>query len=168
MLSYFKDLLFQDPTWDFRTFDYDKDVAHAMRVHATIVDVEAAGLDAFLAQGRKLLLSHGWADPLVPPTTSVQFYQDLTTTTASATQNARLFMIPGMGHCEGGDGPFIFDALAIIDEWVETGRAPERIIATNPSASPKRTRPLCPFPLEAVYSARGSTDDEENFRCTVR
>ncbi len=168
VLSYFKDLLFQDPTWDFRTFDYDKDVAHAMRMHATIVDVEAAGLDAFLAQGRKLLLSHGWADPLVPPTTSIQFYQDLTTTTASATQNARLFMIPGMGHCEGGDGPFIFDALAIIDEWAETGRAPERIIATNPSASPKRTRPLCPFPLEAVYSARGSTDDEENFRCTLR
>ncbi len=169
VLSYFKDLLFQDPKWDFHVFDYDKDVAQAMQAHAAIVDVKAADLDAFLVQGRKLLLLHGWSDPLVPPATSVQFYQEITSALPkSRTSNARLFMVPGMGHCEGGDGPSIFDATSVIDAWVDTGRAPARIIASNPPGSPNRTRPLCPFPHEAIYSGRGSTDAEENFHCALR
>ncbi len=74
-------------------------------------------------------------------------------------------MIPGMGHCGGGDGPFVFDAIATLDTWVETDRAPERIVVSNPPNAPARTRPICPFPQQAVHSGSGSTDDEKNFRC---
>ena len=77
-------------------------------------------------------------------------------------------MAPGMGHCTGGDGPFVFDVISSIANWVETGTAPERIIASNPPMAPARTRPLCPYPQEAVYSGTGSTDDEKNFKCATR
>jgi hypothetical protein len=158
--SYFRDLVFGNPEWDFRSFDYDRDFTRALQAHGAIVDIPPRGLDKYFAGGRKLLLSHGWADPLIPSKTSVAFYKAL-----PEAANARLFMIPGMGHCEGGDGPFVFDAIATIDTWAETGRAPERIVVSNPPDAAARTRPICPFPLEAVYSGAGSTDDARNFRC---
>jgi hypothetical protein len=166
VLSYFRDLVFMNPRWDFRTFDYDEDVSDALDAHSATVDIPSAGIDRYLASGRKLLLSHGWADPLIPPMTSVDFYEHVTShLDARTARNARLFMIPGMGHCEGGDGPFVFDVIGAIDRWVETGRAPDRIVVSNPPDKPVRTRPLCPYPERATYSGTGSRDDEKNFRC---
>jgi len=98
---------------------------------------------------------------------TVNFYTDLTKRIGpkKAANGTRLFMIPGMGHCAGGEGPFVFDAISTLDTWVETGRAPERIIVSNPPGAPARTRPLCPWPQEAVYSGEGSTDEEKSFKC---
>jgi feruloyl esterase len=167
--SYMNDLVFKDPKWDFRTFDYDKDVQRSLDVGAAQLDVPPKGIESYLAGGRKLLLSHGWADGLIPPTSTVNFYTELTTRLGNkTTQGARLFMIPGMAHCGGGDGPFVFDAISTIDQWVQTGRAPERIVVSNPPGAPARTRPLCPHPQEAVYTGSGSTDEEKNFKCAVR
>jgi hypothetical protein len=166
--TYFRDLVFKDAKWDFRSFDYDKDVERAIQAHGDILNVPPKGLENYLAGGRKLLLSHGWADGLIPAMSTVNFYKDLTSQLgAKKTGDARLFMIPGMGHCAGGDGPFVFDAISTIDRWVETGRAPERIVVSNPPNAPARTRPLCPFPQEAVYSGTGSTDEEKSFRCAA-
>jgi hypothetical protein len=166
--TYFRDLVFKDPKWDFRTFDYDKNVTRAIQAHGDILNVPPQGLENYLAGGRKLLLSHGWADGLIPPMSTVNFYNELTSQLgAKKTAGARLFMIPGMGHCAGGDGPFLFDAISTIDRWVETGQAPERIVVSNPPNVPARTRPLCPFPQEAVYAGTGSTDDEKSFRCAA-
>jgi feruloyl esterase len=97
---------------------------------------------------------------------SVEFYQALTARLApKASSNTRLFMIPGMAHCTGGDGPFVFDVIATLDRWVATGRTPERIVVSNPPNAPARTRPICPYPQEAVYAGAGNRDDEKNFRC---
>jgi catechol 2,3-dioxygenase-like lactoylglutathione lyase family enzyme len=164
--TYMKDLVFKDAHWDFRSFDYDKDVTRALQAGGTQLDVASDGLDSFFSGGRKLLLSHGWADGLIPPMNTVNFYTALTTHLGpQRAQDTRLFMIPGMGHCAGGDGPFVFDAITTLDNWVETGHAPERIVVSNPPGAPTRTRPLCPYPQEAVYSGAGSTDDEKSFRC---
>jgi hypothetical protein len=166
--TYFRDLVFKDPKWDFRSFDYDKDVALAMQAGSAQLDVPPTGLDSFLTGGRKLLLSHGWADGLIPPMSTVNFYTDLVHHRGSTkAEGARLFLIPGMGHCGGGDGPFVFDAISTLDKWVETGKAPERIVVSNPPGASTRTRPLCPHPQEAVYSGSGSTDDEASFKCAV-
>jgi feruloyl esterase len=159
--SYFRDLVFNDPNWDFRGFDYSEGVRRAKQAHSDIVDIPPQGLLNYLSSGRKLLLTHGWADPLVPPRSSVEFYEAL----PHAPANARLFMIPGMGHCEGGDGPYVFDPIAAIDEWVDTGRPPARIIVSNSPDRQARTRPICPFPQEAIYAGTGSPDDEKSFHC---
>jgi Tannase and feruloyl esterase. len=83
----------------------------------------------------------------------------------------RLFMAPGMDHCFGGDGPFAFDTISALEQWVEKGKAPDRIVAAyfppdTGSAKPDRTRPLCPYPQVAKYKGSGSTDDASNFVCT--
>lgn len=167
--SYMRDLVFKNPGWDFRTFDYDHDVVLARRAGSAILDVPPSGLDAYFAQGRKLLLSHGWADGLIPSMSTVNFYTAVAGRLGPqrAGKSVRLFMIPGMGHCSGGDGPYVLDPIATIDRWVETDRAPERIIASNPPGAPPRTRPLCPYPQVARYSGRGSTDEAQNFQCSL-
>src|SRR5262249_58309746 len=81
-------------------------------------------------------------------------------------QSYRLFMAPGMGHCGGGDGPNQFDAFAALERWVEHGVAPDSIVAAHASnGRVDRTRPLCPYPLMAVYSGAGSVDDAASFTC---
>jgi feruloyl esterase len=71
-----------------------------------------------------------------------------------------------MGHCAGGDGADTFDALAALDRWVETGKAPDAIPASRMRAGvADRTRPLCAYPTTAVYSGNGSTNDAANFSC---
>ena len=75
----------------------------------------------------------------------------------------RLFMVPGMAHCHGGPGPDTFDALAALEQWVEEGVAPDQIVGTNLDTG--MTRPLCPYPLVARWTGKGSTDDAANFTC---
>ena len=167
--TYIQDIVFGNPKWDFRTFDYDKDVDRARDAGADILDVPPAGLRAFFARGGKLLLSHGWSDGLIPAPNTIAFYRAMAGTmdakTAADADKVRLFLVPGMCHCGGGDGPFLFDALGTIDAWAASGTAPERIVAAKPPGAPAMTRPLCPYPQVARYSGRGSTDDAANFAC---
>jgi hypothetical protein len=78
----------------------------------------------------------------------------------------RLFMVPGMRLCSGGPGPNTFDMLTALENWVEKGQAPKRVIASHITAGVvDRTRPLCVYPKVAVYTGSGSTDDAANFKC---
>jgi feruloyl esterase len=77
-----------------------------------------------------------------------------------------LFLAPGMHHCAGGPGPNTFDSLSALERWVESGAAPERIIASHATGEKvDRTRPLCPEPQVARYVGSGSVDSAENFQC---
>jgi feruloyl esterase len=85
---------------------------------------------------------------------------------AAVKDSYRLFMMPGMNHCSGGDGPDHFDSIEVIEQWVEQGKAPEQIIASHlRDGKVDRTRPLCPYPQVAAYTGTGSTDDSKNFVC---
>jgi feruloyl esterase len=165
--TFFRGPVFNDPSWNFRSFDYDRDVDRAMAYGSDALDVPPTGLHRFFSGNRKLLLSHGWADGLIPAQSTVNFYQALVNDIDKrrAREDVRLFMVPGMGHCGGGSGPSTVDMLGAIDQWVETGKAPERLVASNPPGQPVRTRPLCPYPKLAKYTGSGNTDEEKSFRC---
>jgi hypothetical protein len=165
--TFFRGAVFKDPSWNFRSFDYDHDVERAMAYGHDALDVPANGLQHFFAGNRKLLLTHGWADGLIPAQSTVNFYDALVKDIGArrARDDVRLFMVPGMGHCAGGTGPSSVDYLGTIDSWVETGKAPEMILASNPPRAPERTRPLCAYPQVAKYSGSGSTDEASNFHC---
>jgi feruloyl esterase len=78
----------------------------------------------------------------------------------------RLFLVPGMAHCGGGQGPNQFSALAALERWRESGIAPDRILAARvTNGRIDMTRPLCPYPQVAVYDGSGSTNDAGNFTC---
>ena len=75
-------------------------------------------------------------------------------------------MVPGMGHCRGGDGTDDFDAIGTLATWVETGKTPGSIPAAHKTKGViDRTRPLCSYPGTAYYKGSGSTDDAANFVC---
>src|SRR5204862_361280 len=98
----------------------------------------------------------GLKDGLIDDPTKCHFDPNtLASTTAPATDArwVRLFMVPGMGHCSGGEGPNTFDMVAALDPWVESGKAPARIIASHKLGEKiDRTRPLCPYPQVARFT----------------
>jgi feruloyl esterase len=75
-------------------------------------------------------------------------------------------MVPGMGHCQGGEGTDTFDKLSALEQWVEKGKAPDQIIASHSTGGKvDKTRPLCPYPQSAAYKGSGDTNDAANFVC---
>ena len=110
---------------------------------------------------------YGWADPVETPVRVVEYYLDIVDTLGEDTlEFSRLFMAPGVHHCGGGAGPNNFDMLAPLENWVERGVAPDRIIAAHMTGTTvDRTRPLCAYPQEAKYIGSGSIDDAANFVC---
>ena len=86
----------------------------------------------------------------------------------AAGKSIALYLVPGMGHCQGGAGTDAFDKVAALEEWIRTGQAPTRIVAAHRVAgSVDRTRPLCQYPQVAKYTGSGSTDDASNFSCAA-
>jgi feruloyl esterase len=169
----FKYLLYKDPQWDWRTFDLDRDVERAeASPEIRSADAIDPNLKAFVQRRGRLLMYHGWSDPLVAPRASVNYYNDVLARmggAARASEWIRLFMVPGMGHCRGGDGPSTFDAVGALEAWVEDGKPPERIVASHATdGRVERTRPLCPYPQLAVYKGTGSIDEAANFTCRAR
>lgn len=147
-------------------FDFDRDPAR-MDAHAWIFntadDVDLAG---FRARGGKLLFAHGMADPIFSPDEMVDYYQRLAGRHGAATADfSRLFLIPGMGHCQGGAATDSWDGLGALVDWVEKGQAPARIVATGTTVFPGRSRPLCPHPQYAHYNGSGNPQDAANFSC---
>jgi feruloyl esterase len=112
---------------------------------------------------------HGWADPGIAPGNSINYYESVVRAMGGEQQTSdffRLFMAPGMGHCQGGAGPNTFDALGALEQWREHNTAPEKIIATHATnGKVDTTRPLCPYPQAAIYKGTGDTKDAANFVC---
>jgi hypothetical protein len=165
-----------DQGWDWKAMDYGKETQAARNYGAQMLNVAPQDLKAFFARGGKLLLSHGWTDGLIPATNTVNFYRDLLKTTSRtvADKQLRLFMVPGMDHCGGGEGASNYDTLGTIDAWANGAPAPQRIVATRggpampgAQALPPLSRPLCPFPQIATYKGTGRKDDAVNFACTA-
>jgi feruloyl esterase len=171
------------PDWDWRQFDFDHQDTLFTQKLAGMVNATSPDIDTFRARGHKLLIYHGWADWLVAPGESINYYNAVVARAkaeptagqpiAQIDQSVRLFMVPGMAHCSGGPGAIHFDALGAVVDWVEHGVAPDKIIAsTLPpneiNSVPNPKRPLCPYPATAQYQGTGDTNDASNFVCTVR
>jgi len=167
--SFFKYMVFNDPQWNFRTFDYDRDVSTTDGKLAAIINATNPDLSAFRARRGKLIQYHGWSDPGVSPLSSITYYEQVAAATGSLKRTQefyRLFMVPGMQHCGNGPGPNEFDALSALERWVEGGIAPDWVLASHKTLGVvDRTRPLCPYPAVARWSGSGSTDEAANFIC---
>jgi feruloyl esterase len=163
-------VVYQDPKWDWRTFDFDKDNDRFERPEYLIMNATDPHLDKFVAHGGKLLMYHGWADQNVSPYNTVDYFQHVREAMGpeKTDGSVRLFMAPGMAHCNGGEGPNTFDKIGTLDRWVEEGKAPASIMASHSTAGKvDRTRPLCPYPQMAVYKGSGSIDEAASFSCKV-
>lgn len=183
--QFFGDMVYDNASWDFHTFDIDRGLKEAEDKFAPILNATDANLHRFSARGGKLIMYHGWSDAAIPPVNAINYYQSVVAKMGAkkAEPFLRLYMVPGMQHCGGGPGPNVFgqgsaalndplhDMDASLERWVESGVAPDQIIATkyksgaDPSSGVARTRPLCAYPKEAQWIGTGSTDDAANFTC---
>ncbi len=165
----FKYVVFKDPNWDWRTFNIETDVALADKIDNGTINAINPDLSAFTKHGGKLLMYHGWSDQNVPPLSTINYYKSVLDKMGGGSKTSdwlRLFMVPGMAHCGGGEGPNRFDMVTALEQWVEKGKAPEQIVASRISdGKVARSRPLCPYPQVAKYKGTGSTDDAANFTC---
>ena len=180
-IAHYKWLVFADPDWDWRSFDFGNPAdyqAHqkAEAKFAPILNATDPNLTAYRQRGSKLLQYHGWNDQLIAPVNSINYYESVLSffgagrarekTLQDVQSFYRLFMAPGMAHCSGGTGPNIFDMQAVLERWVERGIAPDRIVASHAiNGVVDRLRPLCPYPQVAVYKGKGDTNDAVNFEC---
>jgi tannase/feruloyl esterase len=194
--GFFGDFVFQNPTWNFRTLNFTSDVVLADEDFAAILNSTDPDLRPLRKHGAKIIHYVGWADSAIAPINSVNYYNSVRAELAGAEprrgnsdkwdeiQNFyRLFMVPGMAHCSGGDGPNAFgngtnngpvidadhDLLQALERWVEQGVAPEKIIATHyvnntPASGVQFQRPLCPFPQVARYTV-GDPMNAASFKC---
>lgn len=165
--NYFRDVVMRDPSWTPAMFDMDRDLARALADDPAELMTTKKDLRAYVARGGKLLLWHGWTDAMIPARSTIEYYEAVLAASGPDASNAvKLFMLPGVDHCAGGEGADVFDALPVIDAWVDRGQVPERIVASRPlPTGASRTRALCPYPMIARYRGTGSTDEERNFEC---
>lgn len=176
-------------TVNFANFDFHHDIRKVDDQLAEVLNATSTDLGEFRERGGKLLMYHGWADPLIPPQSSINYFNALVGNGRGGFQQAsfgdhdgnphlqrtqsyaRLFMVPGMYHCSGGPGPNVFDALTPLVTWVEAGTAPETITATkfvdDTPPAVQMTRPLCLYPKVAKYRGSGNTNIAANFVCVT-
>ncbi|MBV8398582.1 MAG: tannase/feruloyl esterase family alpha/beta hydrolase [Acetobacteraceae bacterium] len=135
---------------------------------------DPARLNAFLNKGGKMIIYHGYSDPIISPYRTIWYYRDLAKLNGGyreLQEQVRLFMVPGMEHCTNGVGPNKFDTITALENWVEGGLPPEAIVATKYDgdvigATVLRTMPLCKYPEEAHYSGTGDVNNAANWSCS--
>jgi feruloyl esterase len=167
------------PPWKPADFDFDRDSQRLGAMEA--LEPHNADLRRFKAAGRKLLVYTGWSDSIEGVLNTTAYYETAERIVGgrSATQDFfRLFVIPGMNHCVGGEGAFDVDYLNYLEGWVEKGHAPDVMMGAHPkgddyakrgwlppgSSAVSFTRPIYPYPLTTRYKGSGAPDKAESFK----
>ena len=187
MTSMFRFLNFMPdagPLWTPAQFNWEEDPKRLDLVEA-LFNAQNPDLRRFKAAGGKLLLFHGWNDHIVQPEATVDYYETVERTMGGRAQTQdffRLFMAPGVNHCQSGTGAYAVDWLGALEDWVEKGRAPDRILAVRPKElagglyprfftpvpgvmdNAIFSRPLFPYPVRAIYSGAGDPSRADSFK----
>lgn len=193
--TFFNFTVFQNPNYDFRSFMFNDSVDFALdkvfggETLEFIHNADNPDLSAFKARGGKMIIWHGWSDPLPNPVDTISYYEKVlaffghpssrgvgpSTDGHGQERNTeeflRLFLLPNVGHCGGGaaGGPNTLDTLAALEQWVEFGNAPDKIIASRMNGDVvTRTRPICAYPRVARFTGSGSINDASNFVCELK
>jgi hypothetical protein len=157
------------PPFAAMTMDVDARAAAALSAGDMLTMTSAwTNLNTFSAHGGKLLFYHGVSDPWFSANDTIDYYERMTAANGGAAQVtnwSRLYLAPGMGHCQGGAATLdTFDLLGAVVDWVEKGTAPDGVVVTG-RAFPGRSRPMCAYPKHAHYKGSGDMEDAKNFEC---
>jgi hypothetical protein len=166
MLESQRYLIQRDPDWSYVDYDINtlrKDTS----ANAQVVDALNPDLSAFRQRGGKLLMYTGWGDMAVNPLRTLDYYEQVLTFDPTAIEDARLIMMPGVGHCFGGAGPSAVDYLDEVDRWAESGKAPDQVTAywLNKEMQPEGSRLACAHPRILTYDGESDPRKAASFSC---
>jgi feruloyl esterase len=189
---FMRDFITGDPSWNFRTSNIELDIAKVNTTYGPLLNADDPDLSEFFEHGGKLMIVHGWAEPAVPPLSSIGYYEAIRAKMGkSAEKSARLFMVPGMQHCIGGAGAYMFNAAAAkspadpqsdvgaaLEAWVKSGRAPQSFVAWKPAdlwaaiggaenVRVERTSLICAYPKIAVWDRHGNPMNSKSYACQM-
>lgn len=173
--EFFRYLVHDDPSWSLDRFKLEEDYATAKAKVRGVLDADNPDIGPFLARGGKLILYHGWQDAAIAPENTINYYEAVKKAHPEASDDVRLFMIPGLSHCLAGPGPNVFDVLGAMDQWRRGGPAPEQMIATKYDndifgylglpAKPQKTRPICAYPKTVAWDGSGPVEQAQSYSC---
>ena len=163
-IEIFKFLILQDPDWNYTTYDftgYEKEIRYA----SAYLDATSTDYSGFKNRKGKIIFWHGWNDPALSAYATIEHYIAVKDKDPDIGNYMRLFLLPGVLHCGGGDGPSGVDWISLIRDWVENDNAPERIIATKSIRGKEvMARPIYPYPGEALYNGKGDPNIESSYK----
>lgn len=183
--SVFRHMVVDDKAWDIASFSTEREGYQALKRLAPVLDAKDPDLTAYFKRGGRLILWHGWNDAVLSPMETIAYYEAVVRAVGPdlAARSVRLFLAPGVEHGASGPGAGRFGQVAAgegdplrslgaaLRRWVESGVAPEQVIAVrhqmpnDPSTPVTRSVPLCAWPAVASYRGSGSADDADNFVC---
>jgi hypothetical protein len=163
-IEIFKYLILQDPNWnylDYKFSGYDKE----MRYAGAYLNATSTDYSAFKNRKGKIIFYHGWNDPALSALSTIDHYNAVKAGDPAILDFMRLYLLPGVLHCGGGKGPSDADLLTILRDWVEKNKPPERIIVTKKVLEKEMmSRPVYPYPQEAIYDGKGNPDVESSYK----
>jgi pimeloyl-ACP methyl ester carboxylesterase len=151
----------QDANWNYKDFNLAAYHNETKALQATLSPTDP-DLSAFRSKGGKLLIYHGWSDSALSPLMSIRYYNEVMAKDATAGNDVKMFMLPGVLHCTGGAGPDRIDYLDAIDKWANGGAAPEELTASFAAGG---ARKVCAWPKKAVYKGTGDGKSPDQFEC---
>jgi TonB family protein len=182
--GFFNNMISTKEPLDLKTINVEAAVKMADEQQAQTFNATDPNMKAFMDRGGKLIVYHGWSDAALPPLGAIKYFSSVQAAMGADKTDSfmRLFMVPGMQHCGGGPGANAFgefgpagdaqhDLYQALEQWLEKGVAPDKIIAkkfvseADHTQGVKMTRPLCPYPQSAEYKGTGDTNDAANFEC---
>ena len=180
--SYFRNVVFNDPSWDPATSDPDDVVARAEAQDGGAAKAMDPDLSAFVARGGRLIVYHGTADGLIPYGNSVNYFESVVAKLGAdaVKDHVALYLVPGMSHCAGGEGASAIDWIGALEAFDRSGHPPSSIAASHPSTPPPGppgaqappskafTRPVCPYPQLAKYKGQGDETDATSWECAAQ
>jgi feruloyl esterase len=163
-----KYIITRDPKFDTLAFE-PKQYAERIAAVATIMDVTDQSLEKFRAKGGKILMTHGTADDFITPHNSIAYYKRQQAQFGQQRLDSflRFYVVPGLGH---GFGTFNakMDALPALEQWVEKGKVPAGLVATDGNPNANRTRPVCEYPKWPKFTGTAGTENAAaSFTCTT-
>ena len=189
LLVYFSNIVYRNPQWDLRSFNFDSDMTHTDRTIGQLGNATSTDYAAAIRRGVKIIQYHGWNDQTLQPAYSPQYFEQVAKANGGLEKTQefyRLFMVPGMAHCSGGVGASNFggvgqqlppvrdaahDLVTALEQWVERGVPPAQFIGTKltdnepTTRTVQYTRPVCLYPAVVRYKGAGDPNDATNFVC---
>jgi pimeloyl-ACP methyl ester carboxylesterase len=130
-------------------------------------DATNPDLSAFQKAGGKLILWHGWADQHISPRYTIAYYEAMQNTMGESTVDgfARMYLVPGVAHCGGGEGLDSIDLVSQMTGWVEQSTAPASVMTykTDTAGAVTASRPVYPYPAVAQYTGSGDWQNGANY-----